>query len=271
MGFLLMDQRKLDEAEAVYTQGIAACERAFQSAHPATAMLLHHHAEVLRSLGRLDEALADAQGAVDMYRSHRDWSPDEAAHAHLILAAVLTAQGRADEGLAARRELLALQRATLPPGSTALSNQLVTFGSALVQRATLDAAREAGPLLRECLEIRTRTIPDDWRVANTRSVLGGALLLIAELDSGLTPAGRTDRFREAETLLLDGYAALKDNPAVPTPQQAGADRRREALERIVHLYEVWDQAEPGRGYASKAAEWKKGLDVESPPMEPARK
>ncbi len=36
-------------------------------------------------------------------------------------------------------------------------------------------------------------------------------------------------------------------------------RITQALERVVRLYEVWEKAEPGKGYDAKAAEWKAKL------------
>jgi len=58
--------------------------------------------------------------------------------------------------------------------------------------------------------------------------------------------------------LLNGYNGLKDNPRVPPPSPT-QDRRRDALERIVNLYEAWDAAEPGREHAEKAAAWRSRL------------
>jgi tetratricopeptide (TPR) repeat protein len=262
-GTMLLSQVNLAEAEHVLAEGLAACRRVFAGPHPKTAMLLHHHADALRALGRLDDAAAEARAAMDMYNDHPDWAVKEAVHAATVLASILTAQGRPDEALAARREGLAIQRRTLPPGSAELVGQLAAFGLDLLKLGTLDAAREAEPLLRECLEIRLKTIPDDWRVPNTRSLLGGSILLIADLDPALAPSARAARLREAESLLLDGYTALKDNPGVPSPAQIGADPRREALERVVHLYEVWDRADPGKGYDAKVAEWKAKLEPTS--------
>ena len=34
---------------------------------------------------------------------------------------------------------------------------------------------EAEPLLRECLDVRQKKLPDDWLTFNTQSLLGGSL------------------------------------------------------------------------------------------------
>lgn len=263
LGMVLVSQGKLTDGERVLAEGVGACDRAFTSPREITALHLHHHADALRALGRLDDAAAEARRALDMYRDHPDWASNEAAHATSVLASILTDQARPDEAVAVRREWLAAQRRHLTPGSSELGNLLAAFGLELLKRGTREAAREAEPLLRECLEIRLKTIPDDWRVPNTRSLLGGVTLLVVELDSSLTPASRADLLREAERLLLEGYQGMKERDAAIPPQ--GKVRIPEALERVVRLYEVWDKIEPGKGHDAKAAEWRRSLEASAVP------
>ena len=54
-------------------------------------------------------------------------------------------------------------------------------------------------------------------------------------------------YAEAEPLLLAGFKALTEREYVRM------DDLKEALARLVNLYEAWDAAEPGKGYADKAA------------------
>jgi serine/threonine protein kinase/tetratricopeptide (TPR) repeat protein len=261
LGVLLQAQGHDADAEAVFAEGVSACGRAFKVPHPTTAMLLYHDADTLRSMGRLDEALSQMQRALDMYRDHPDWSPEETKHAYLVLEAVMAAQGKPDEALAAQRSVLAIERTMLPEGSAALGTALATMGKALVHRSTLETAREAEPLLRECLDIRGKVVPEDWLVSNSRSLLGGAILLIAELDSALTPEARSDRLRAAEPLIVDGYSGLKNNPDESKAAQARADQR-EALERLVRLYDLLEKSQPGKGYDGQAATWRAKLVLE---------
>ncbi|HEY3242489.1 MAG TPA: tetratricopeptide repeat protein, partial [Phycisphaerae bacterium] len=149
-----------------------------------------------------------------------------------------------------------------PADSPALAGAEVQFSAFLLTLGTRQAAAEAEPLLRECLSIRERALPDDqpqvWLRHNTKSLLGAALML-------------QDRFAEAEPLLLGGYNGMKDDPRVPPPGPAtgGADRKREALERIVKLYEAWHAAEPGKGHDAQAAEWRAKLEEYRATTEPA--
>lgn len=70
------------------------------------------------------------------------------------------------------------------------------------------------------------------------------------------------RLCEAEELLVDGYVGLVENPGVPPPAQTyGNDLRHLALESVVHLYEVWDRAEPDAGHDTQVADWKAELEA----------
>ena len=115
---------------------------------------------------------------------------------------------------------------------------------------------EAEAALGECLEIRQEALPEGhWLIFNTMSVLG-------ECIAGATASssGAPNKFAQAERLLLEAYEGMKDHPEAPD------ERKREALERIVKLYETWHVAEPddegdhGRdAHATKAAEWRAKL------------
>ncbi len=96
---------------------------------------------------------------------------------------------------------------------------------------------EAEGLARECVALREREIPDDWRTFNARSMLGGALL------------GQKN-YAEAEPLLRSGYKGMKQREGQIPP--IGKPRLKEVLQRLVQLYE-----ETGR--LDQAAEWRRKL------------
>ena len=107
------------------------------------------------------------------------------------------------------------------------------------------------------LETRIKSLaPNDWLIASARLNLGGLLL-------------GQKKFVEAESLLIDaygGFASAKNTPRKPR------DFPREACENMVKLYESWDSAEPGKGYDTKALEWKtkrNALKPASPEPNPA--
>ena len=94
---------------------------------------------------------------------------------------------------------------------------------------------EAADVLRGSLVTKQKTLPEGhWLIADTMSRLGGAVAGVG-------------KFAEAEPLLLEGYAAMQENRGV-----AVVDRKHEAIERIIQLYE-------SSGKPDQAAEWRKRL------------
>jgi len=57
--------------------------------------------------------------------------------------------------------------------SLQLAGMLAQIGMSLLKQKKWT---ESEPLLHECLAIRDKKEPDDWRTSNTKSMLGGALL-----------------------------------------------------------------------------------------------
>ncbi len=135
------------------------------------------------------------------------------------VAAVLKT-ANAPPSLASLLEQLPQARKALPKDSPQLAGLLAQIGLGLLEQKKWT---EAESLLRECLDIREKMQPDAWSTFNTKSVLGGALL------------GRK-KYAEAEPLLLSGYEGMKQREKT-IPEQAKV-RLREALERLVQLYEA---------------------------------
>lgn len=71
------------------------------------------------------------------------------------------------------------------------------------------------------------------------------------------------KFAEAEPLLLDGYAEVKEN-AKAIPETYRTIRLGEPLDRRGAIYEAWQEAEPDQGHDAKAAEWRAKLPVADP-------
>ena len=90
--------------------------------------------------------------------------------------------------------------------------------------------------MRECLALRQEELePGDWLISSIKSTLGFCL----------TAQGR---FEEAEPLVVDGYGGIRSNPLAPP------ERRQEAQERVVSLYEKWDKPQ-------EAARWRDGVQA----------
>lgn len=128
------------------------------------------------------------------------------------------AVGKKTEAVELLQEQLADSRKTLPKESSQLAGRIAPLGLALLE---LKEYVKAEALLRECLAIREKKEPNDWRTFNTQSLLGGALL------------GRK-KYAEAEPLLLKGYEGMKVREKTIPPQ--GNLRLPEALDRLIQFY-----------------------------------
>ncbi|HTV39805.1 MAG TPA: protein kinase [Candidatus Sulfotelmatobacter sp.] len=88
---------------------------------------------------------------------------------------------------------------------------------------------EAESLARECLGLREKDMPDDWRTFDAQSMLGGSLL-------------GQKKYSDAGPLLLSGYKGLKQREN----QMTATDRNiclKESLGWLVQFYQASDQTE----------------------------
>jgi hypothetical protein len=128
---------------------------------------------------------------------------------------------------------LGRRRKVEKPDSEGLAVDLAGLGNNLLQQANWT---EAEASLRECLVIREKIMPDNWRRFNAMSLLGGALL------------GQR-RFAESEPLLVAGYDGLKDRQmAIAFESQSVVS---DAARRVVVLYHDWGMPDQARVWKTK--------------------
>jgi hypothetical protein len=121
-------------------------------------------------------------------------------------------------------------------------NQLAELGKILVDQ---ERYAPAEPILRECLTIRTKEMPENWLRFNAASMLGGALL-------------GQKKYDEAKPFLLAGYEGMKKHKNQVPPDDG--TRLAKAGERIVRLFEATNQSEQARLWKEKLAATKKPKD-----------
>jgi hypothetical protein len=132
---------------------------------------------------------------------------------HVLLATAHEALNRWAEAEGIRRELLARDRVREKPGSVRLSVDMSWLGVNLLKQ---EKASEAEPLLRECLAIREKAMPDDWQRFSAMSLLGGAML-------------GHGKYAAAEPLVVGGYEGMKARAAkIPAGSSSASPRRRSA-------------------------------------------
>ncbi len=116
--------------------------------------------------------------------------------------------------------MVARRRKIEKPNSVILASDLASLSLSLIKQSKWT---EAEPLLRECLAIREKAIPDDWSLFSIMSQLGGALI-------------GQGKYPEAEPLVLQGFEGLKARRKNSTSGQAppvGSGGPRGSAVRIV--------------------------------------
>ena len=237
---VLVELDNLTALEALYRDELAHFQTQASNSPSSEVsergVLLHHLAEVLRERKALAEARALAEEAAALYRLHPDWPSDEREHALEVLGAVLTDLGDLPASEVTCRERLELVRALVPCDNPDLAMVVAELTALLLQEKKF---AEAEPLARECLAVRQKRLPDDWRTFNARALLGGALL------------GQKKYGEETERMLLSGYEGLKHREEkIPTE---GRKNLKEALQRLARYYRETNRPD-------QAARWQQPLD-----------
>jgi tetratricopeptide (TPR) repeat protein len=231
---VLADQGRLAEAETTHLEALVMRRKLFGNEHPEVSNSLLGLASVLAAEGKLDEAETMYREVVAIRRKLLGNEHPELANALNNLAAVLTDEGKLAEAETVAREALAMRKKLL--GNEHPDVALSLAGLAFTLLAQEKFAEAEAPA-RECLAIREQKMPDDWRTFTTRSLLGGSLL-------------GQKKYAQAEPLLVSGYEGMKQREdKIP----AGGKRRlKDALQRVVQLYEATDRSD-------QAAQWKEKL------------
>jgi eukaryotic-like serine/threonine-protein kinase len=226
-------EKQLDKSIPLFEEILKRREALLGRQHPDTLISVINLGVNYKDAGRLEEALPLLEEA---HRAGRK-SPALQWVGLALMDGYLLA-GKIQQAHVLAKEMLDDVRETSPKESPQLAADLAYFGYWL---QTVKAFADAETWLRECLDIRNKTQPDDWNTFNTQSTLGGALL-------------GQKKYDEAEPMLLQGYQGMdRREKAIPAPARV---RLTESLERLVSLYE----SRRGDGDAEKAARYRELLD-----------
>ena len=203
---------KLDKSVPLFEKLVQLYETKLGRDHPNVLNAIGNLGVNYKDSGRVEEALPLLEEAYEGSKKHPrlKWISTPLMDAYLKT-------GRETEARIAVK-IFAEDRKTLPPGSPELAGKLAMFGLGLLEAK---AYGQAEPILRECMAIREKTMPEHWLLFNTHSMLGGALL-------------GQEKYAEAEPLLIAGYEGLLQLENSIPPQ--GKIRLTEAIERLVELY-----------------------------------
>jgi len=193
-------------------------------------------------VGRTEDAIRLHEENLDLMRSRLRPDHPLTLLSAKNLAVAYEAASRLADAERLYYDVIARRRKLEKPDGTVLAGDLAQLGDVLLKQAKW---WDAEPLLRECLAIREKVLPDVWSRFNTMSHLGGALL-------------GQGRYEEAEPLVIGGYEGMRARDAkIPPPAKP---RLREAAERVVRLYQAWNKPE-------NTNEWKVKLGLADLPAE----
>jgi serine/threonine protein kinase/tetratricopeptide (TPR) repeat protein len=220
---------RIAEAIALHKSTLKQRESKLGADHPDTLVSRNNLALAYQAAGRVAEAIPVWEAMLPALRKQPQQWRGYTITAFDSLASAHESLGQWSGAEPLRREIVARRHET--PDSPALAGDLAALGANLQQQ---DKWSEAERVLRECLAIRDKALPDDRPRFNVMSLLGGALL-------------GQGKFAEAEPLLLQGYQQMKTRePKIP---QDGRRLTLEAAKRVVRLYEAWGKPDQAKGWA----------------------
>jgi tetratricopeptide (TPR) repeat protein len=241
------DAKRLAEAIALFEQVRDARVKKLGADHPNTLATLTNLAVAYREAGRFPEAIALLeQAAVGVEK--RRFQQELAGRIIGQIVSTYTTAGQLDKAEGWQRKRAAFVKERAGATSADYGSELANLGLNLLQQKKWT---EADPVLRECLAIRDKVQPDDWRTFNTQSMLGGALV------------GQR-KYADAEPLLLKGYDGMKARERT-IPQSGGGELRiAAALDRLIELYTATDKPEEVKKWRAERAKYP---TVAPPPRE----
>jgi tetratricopeptide (TPR) repeat protein len=224
-------------AEPLYGQALEGLRETLGPEHPLTLTTQFNLAALLLDRGKPAEAEPQFRALLASYRLGSD--NRQTANALHRLGEALVGQGKWAEAEASLREALQIRHKELPADHSDTGATLIVLGQALTKKGK---PAEAESFLQKGLAIRRQNLPaGHWLTASAESLLGACLTA-------------QSRFGEAEALLQRSYETLEKATGAPPL------RRREAVDRLIRLYESWDKPE-------KAAEWRAKRDPVTKPGE----
>jgi len=281
----LFGQGRYADAEGLYRQTLEMHRRVLGEEHPDTLRCMNNLATSLNTQGRFAEAEEMYRKTLEVRRRVLGDEHPDTLTSVAGLAETLVSQDKPEEARPLFAELIAARRKAAEGSSSnaltqgALANLLLTCdleelrdptaALALAEKA-VEAMGGQEPAILDTLALACfRTGAVDRAVETQRKAL--ALLPPDRTTFRTTLEGKLGEYltgqaswAEAESLLLGAHDALAKREHVP------AKETKESRERLERLYQAWDAAEPGKGYAVKAAEWRARLETGDKKLETKR-
>ncbi len=279
LGTLVARRGRIDEGRDLLYRALELKRALVGDDHLEVAQTEHNLGIFLARTGHAAEALPLLEDALRIRRKLLAPTNGDLALSLQKLAEVMYMQGDYSAAESLLRESLASCHDVLGELHPNLAPVVLELGATLVRRQKYE---DAETVLRDCLSLSQLASSEhplkSWVRPNVIGLLGEALVSRAGVLVESDAESAAQLFIEAEPLLLDGYHGTQDGSRARHPSgYPDFGDTRGALERIVRLYEAWDAAEPDRGHAAVAAEWRARLranrrcGLRYPPCPPLRK
>ncbi|MEZ6138770.1 MAG: tetratricopeptide repeat-containing protein kinase family protein [Pirellulaceae bacterium] len=229
-GSYLYHSAEYAKAVEVFEELIPKLERSAGVDHPLTIAAIANLGVNYRQNNQYELALECLEKAWKKHPTHSDL--DYIRHQYF---STCMSGGKPERAKQLARDEEEYLRNTYPADTLQLANQLVVPWSWYMGMSDWSAAE---PLLRECVAIRERLAPNDWRTFDQQSTLGECLLKLGKYD-------------EAEPILLAATQKMQSAPDIPVPMR---DKVGYSIDRLVELYNVTNNK-------SQAAQWQAKLDA----------
>ncbi len=237
LGLCLLDLGKLPEAETQFRRAYDGFQRLRGPDDRDTVRALSSLADSLRQQDKFDAAeplLKEALQAMRRRAGERHPSTLGAMHSLAMLWLWRNGPGDAAQSAAMFEQVVHGRRAVLGPTHTDTIGALFALG---------DSQRAAGQLTKA-----EATFRETLSILDTAKLGSGPQAVMSRLELGrtLTALGNCP---EAETQLLQVSALMAGHGGTGPGQDPSS-------EYLADLYTAWDKAEPGKGYDTKAAQWR---------------
>jgi hypothetical protein len=236
LGALYLRTSKLDLARPLLEDALTGRKTKLGPDHPDTLLSMNILGGAYQDAGKPDSALPLFEQAAAGWE-RRQFRGADAGRSLANLVRCYERLKLFDRAEVWRRKWMPVVRERSGADSAAYAGELAGLGRDLLEQQKWLKAEQ---VLRECLAIREKKEPKEWSTANTRSMLGMAML------------GRKN-YADAELALRSAYDEMK-RCAATIPEKIRADRLSEAAERLVRLYHALAKKE-------EMAEWQKELEA----------
>lgn len=208
--------------------------------HPETQRTLGNIGTIYKDLGDQEKAIPCLEEA---YATSKEHPKLRWIGPHLVEA--YAKARKLTEARKLTKELIENERKVKASNSRNLTVLLATLSISLLEA---NEFVEAETLLRECLSLRLRDQPEDWRTFSTQSLLGDALL-------------GQGKYEDAEKLLRDGYEGMVARRK--TMSSRGQIRISEALDRLVKFYSETGNLNEKERWISERAKFSSSKDEDN--------